>query len=144
MLAKMVKVQLLDASCILAAAVIGNLPDNMPLDVNVADPNLQAEDVLTVRLVTIFYPWLLAAMEGSGDAGHPFRDPVLPDPAATPGTVNGLAGILEPLVSKLAGPLGPVVQQLVGPLIQQVLGGLIPKTGTSPAPGASGPAQKLT
>jgi hypothetical protein len=86
----------------LASGVLANLPDNLPLNADISDPNVKAENLMQWELFRIFYHGVLAALQDDNSWPNPPTGALnLSD--LLPG---GLQGLLEhPLAKELLGRL---------------------------------------
>lgn len=100
------KLLAMNVAATLAAAVISNLDDNLTVDVNIQDPNLRAENLMTWEVFRIFYHAVKAAVEDEASW-----------PAPKGGTPDLLPGIGEGVKSLLQNPLvGEWLRKLIGSL----------------------------
>jgi hypothetical protein len=87
----------------LASGVLANLPDNLPLNADITDPNVKAENLMQWELFRIFYHGVVAALQD---------DKSWPSPPADTLNLNGLLqgglqGLLDnPVVKDLLSRLG--------------------------------------
>jgi hypothetical protein len=93
----MIKLLCMQVAATLASGVLTNLPDNLPLNADITDPNVKAENLMQWELFRIFYHGVLAALQD---------DKSWPNPPAEKLDGSGLQGILDnPLVKELLGRL---------------------------------------
>jgi hypothetical protein len=99
---KAIKAQLLQAAATLAAGVIGDSGPSaaaavakLAPDPKLQDPDVQALNVESSQIVTVFYSWLLACWSTNGvnadGTPNAFADPVLPAPGPRPAAPTGPA-----------------------------------------------------
>ena len=86
----MVKALLMNAAATLTAAVMENLPDNLPVDPDATHPDLQGANLQASRVCAIFYDFLVRAHDS--DVWKNPSSAGLPDSA--------LAGLLDHPVIK--------------------------------------------
>lgn len=121
----MEKILCMNVAAQLAAGTLANLPDNLPLDIDIKDQNVRAQNLMQWELFRIFYHGVVAAL---GD------DQNWPKPAAGQIGLGGILGSLGSLVPGGLGKLPELAGPILAPLIQQILDKLKPAAPALPSP----------
>lgn len=98
------KILAMQVAATLAAAVIDNLPDNLPIDQDIKDGNVRAENLMTWEIFRIFYHAVIKA-EADGENWPPPASEAL-------GGAGDLAAQLIPLVTG-NGLFADLLKQLI-------------------------------
>ncbi len=95
----------------LAAGVIANLPDNMPVDPTIANPEIRADLATTWEIHKAFYAAIAKSIGDETWAKIP----------SDKGIIQGIAEQIGPALTG-QGPLGAIL----APILAKVLGGTTP------------------
>jgi len=130
---KLEKVCCMNVAAQLAGAVIGNLPDDLKVDVDVRDANLRAENLMAWELFRIFYHAAAKALDDEQN---------WPSPKETIDVATLIGSAAETLVPGGLAALPPLLAPVIRELLDKLKSAAPTPFGPLPNPGEPrGPAQ---
>lgn len=96
----------------LTASVVGNLPDNLPMDAEFKDDSVPSHLRFAAEVHKVFYKWIATSL--ADDTWITPKVSLAGLLATLPDAPGSIGDALKALLSKLAPVLGPVVGPIAG------------------------------